>query len=758
MTPAAAPTLSNSQTNPPARPAPRGMAIGPLERRLVLIVLAALLPLVLVAAYILHDTANRQREDLIEATQSRLAALMGAVDAELTGVIASLDTLAASPRQSEAIALHEEAQRLVNRRSGWNNIVLLDRRGQQVMNTRLPATMAPRPASEPDLLAQVLETGRVHVGDLRYIDEIRHHVFAVYLPIREDGEVRNVLAAVLRPEAFHALLASQVIPPPGVAALLDRNGRVVSRTVAPLDSAGREASPSLRALLADGQATGSGITLTLEGAQVYTAFARSPTTGWVLALGLPVEVVDAPVRRAYAVLGGAIILSVLLGLAVSFLVGRTITRPMRDLEDAALRIGRGEQPVLPATRLPEIQRVGTALLDAQREREALLAREREATRQAQQARQQAETANRMKDEFLAMLAHELRNPLAAISSASALLDMVAGQRLGEGSEQGPGAHARAVIRRQVGHMAHLTDDLLNVGRVMTGKIDLKRVPIELATTVSAAVRTLRSTGQLDGHRVDVDVEPVWVNADAARLEQVITNLISNAVKYTPVGGAVRIRLRAEDDHAVLRVADSGVGIEPELLPHVFDLFVQGKRSLDRSQGGLGIGLTLVRRLTELHGGTAQAHSDGPGRGAEFVVRLPSIDAPAPAAIELASTSGENRLRVLLIEDNEDLRATLRSLLSLRGHQVFEAADGRRGVDLVFAEKPDVALVDIGLPVLDGYGVARAVRARLDGTVRLIAMTGYGSASDVDAGLAAGFDGYLIKPVDLQQLERVLRKN
>jgi CheY-like chemotaxis protein/anti-sigma regulatory factor (Ser/Thr protein kinase) len=283
------------------------------------------------------------------------------------------------------------------------------------------------------------------------------------------------------------------------------------------------------------------------------------------------------------------------------------------------------------------------------------------------------------------------------------------------------------------------------------------VPIELATTVATAVRTLRSTGQLDGHRVDVDVEPVWVNADAARLEQVITNLISNAVKYTPVGGAVRIRLRAEDEHAVLRVADSGVGIESELLPHVFDLFVQGKRSLDRSQGGLGIGLTLVRRLTELHGGTAQAHSDGPGRGAEFVVRLPSIDAPVPAAIELASTIGENRLRVLLIEDNEDLRATLRSLLSLRGHQVFEAADGRRGVDLVFSEKPDVALVDIGLPVLDGYGVARAVRARLDGTVRLIAMTGYGSASDVDAGLAAGFDGYLIKPVDLQQLERVLRK-
>jgi signal transduction histidine kinase len=471
-----------------------------------------------------------------------------------------------------------------------------------------------------------------------------------------------------------------------------------------------------------------------------------------------VGALDAPIRRAYAVLSGAIVVSVLLGLIASSVVARTITRPMRELEAAALRMGRGEVPAPPVTALPEIGRVGSALVAAQREREALLVREREATRQAQEARQQAEAANRMKDEFLAMLAHELRNPLAAISSASALLDLAAdsGADAGSGSSGASASeHARGVIRRQVGHMAHLTDDLLNVGRVMTGKIELKRVSLDLAAAVTATVRTLHSTGVLDGHRLALDLQPAWVHADVARLEQVISNLVSNAVKYTPAGGEVHVSVREETGQAVLRVTDSGVGIEPELLPHVFDLFVQGKRSLDRSQGGLGIGLTLVRRLTELHGGSAQARSDGAGRGAEFTVRLPAIAAPRPVAAAGPHTGAANGLRVLLIEDNEDLRATLRSVLALKGHEVLEAADGRNGVELVLREKPDVALVDIGLPLLDGYGVARAVRAQLDGSVRLIAMTGYGSETDVDSGLAAGFDGYLIKPVDLQQLERVL---
>ncbi len=732
---------------------------GPLERRLFLIVLAGLLPLVLLSFWILVDNAQRQRHELVEAAQSRLVTLMGAVDAELGAVIATLDTLSASPRRQlrDLPALHDEATRLLLKRPGWNNIVLLDANGQQVMNTRLPRDAPPRPATEPDTLTAAVETGRVQIGNLRFIEALGEHVFAVYLPLRENGEVTHVLAAVVKPTTLHALLATQSVPAPGVVALIDRNGRVVSRTKAPEASVGRTATQSLRDLLTAGPSKGAAVTLTLEGAQVYTVFARSELTGWSMALGLPVGVLDAPVRRAYAVLGAAIVVSVLLGLLASFGVARTITRPMRELEAAALRTGRGELPTPPQTALPEIRRVGSALVAAQREREALLVREREATSQAQEARQQAEAANRMKDEFLAMLAHELRNPLAAISSASALLDLVAGTK-GDSAgarNDSAGEHARAVIRRQVGHMAHLTDDLLNVGRVMTGKIELKRTPLELAAAVNATARTLHSTGTLDGHRLVLDLQPAWVNADAARLEQVISNLVSTAVKYTPAGGEVRVALREEHGQAVLRVTDSGVGIEPELLPHVFDLFVQGKRSLERSQGGLGIGLTLVRRLTELHGGTVEARSDGPGRGAEFTVRLPAMDAPVAAAGAVSGERAASGLRVLLIEDNEDLRATLRSVLALKGHQVLEAADGHHGVEIVLREKPDVALVDIGLPVLDGYGVARAVRARLDGSVRLIAMTGYGSESDVDSGLAAGFDGYLIKPVDLFELERVL---
>jgi PAS domain S-box-containing protein len=363
--------------------------------------------------------------------------------------------------------------------------------------------------------------------------------------------------------------------------------------------------------------------------------------------------------------------------------------------------------------------------------------------------EEAQQANRAKDEFLAMLGHELRNPLGAISSAVRLLEPF-------DAVSDRAALARDVIGRQTRHLARLVDDLLDVARVMAGKVLLDREPLDLAAVVTRHVSSLRATGTMQDHTVTCETTPVWVAADVVRVEQIVSNLVSNALKYTPAGGSIAISVRPDDRDAVLAVQDSGVGMTPALQARVFELFVQGERRLDRSQGGLGIGLTLVRRLVELHGGTVAAFSEGRDRGSRFTVRLPAI--PAPRAAERAAPTaqaGAGR-RILVIEDNADARAMLRHLLEAAGHEVHEAADGREGLDLALRLRPDVALVDLGLPTLDGYEVARQVRAVDERRgILLVAVTGYGAPEDRERSLMAGFDLHLVKPVDPELLAGVL---
>lgn len=367
------------------------------------------------------------------------------------------------------------------------------------------------------------------------------------------------------------------------------------------------------------------------------------------------------------------------------------------------------------------------------------------------ARAEAEAANRLKDEFLAMLGHELRNPLGAISNAVHILDRVEDAR-------GPSAlQAREIIARQVGHLSGLVDDLLDVGRVMTGKIELDRSPLDLHEAAGRALRTLRAVGNAGGHTVTLHGEPVWIDGDVARIEQIVLNLVENGLRYTPAGGAIRLEVLRQGTRAVLRVQDTGMGIDPALLPRIFDLFVQGDRALDRGRGGLGIGLTLVRRLVELHAGTVEAASDGPGTGSVFTVTLPALSVPLPPApAETAAPAMPSR-RVAIIEDNADSREALRVLLELYGHEVYEAADGPTGVELVLRLRPDVTLIDVGLPGLDGYGVAQRLRASAGGhALYLIAVTGYGLPADQARARQAGFDSHLVKPVHPGQMIAVLR--
>ena len=361
-------------------------------------------------------------------------------------------------------------------------------------------------------------------------------------------------------------------------------------------------------------------------------------------------------------------------------------------------------------------------------------------------RQAVERKSHAKDEFLAMLGHELRNPLSAISSAAALIDMP-----GAGPETA--SRARQIIGRQSQHLSRIVDDLLDLSRAMSGKILLTRRAVDLASLVGACLDTFRATGRTAGYRIGVDLAPAWVDGDPTRLEQIATNLIDNALKYTPAGGSIDIRIAAEGGDVLLTVSDTGVGIGPDLLPHVFDVFVQGTISLDRAQGGLGIGLSLVRRLVELHGGSVAVASAGGGAGSSFTIRLPRADAAqASAPASVAANEESIKPVVLLIEDNEDGREMMATMLDVYGYPVLQSADGLDGVQLAMAQLPKVALVDIGLPGIDGYEVARRLRAHPETqAMRLIALTGYGLAEDQRRVLEAGFDMHLVKPVDIAQL-------
>lgn len=370
--------------------------------------------------------------------------------------------------------------------------------------------------------------------------------------------------------------------------------------------------------------------------------------------------------------------------------------------------------------------------------------------EAHRNRDRAEHDSRAKDEFMALLAHELRNPLGAISTAAQMLKVThAGGK--------PETHAHDVIARQVDHITRLIDDLLDIERVNSGKIRLHRQPLDLAEVVRRAADTFATDTRLDRH-IDVRTEPAWVDGDAVRIEQVLTNLLSNAVKYTPPGGQIRVALGADGADAVLSVEDSGFGIAPSLLPFIFDMYVQADQTIDRARGGLGIGLALVRRLVELHGGTVDASSDGEGQGSKFTVRLRKIPwAEASSGVSFTwQRPVKSSRRVLLIEDNGEARQTLRLMLELAGHVVYDATDGVRGIELLNVVHPDVGIIDISRPGMDGYQVARRIREKPQGRgMLLLALTGDHSPGDATHSLEHGFDYHLVKPVDPNYLARLM---
>ncbi len=369
--------------------------------------------------------------------------------------------------------------------------------------------------------------------------------------------------------------------------------------------------------------------------------------------------------------------------------------------------------------------------------------------------EQLESRIHERDRFLAVLGHELRNPLGAI--------LLASQMTGEDGKL-DGEHAK-LIERQSRHLTRLVNDLLDLSRVAAGKITLKRQTVDLNDVAKQSIRVVQP--QADQQKITLRFHPakngLFVDADPVRVEQIITNILTNAVKYTPEGGHVDMNIGAADGQAVISVKDDGVGIAPERIEGIFELFAQAENAIGRAQGGMGIGLALVRNLVELHGGGVAASSDGVGKGSEFVVRLPRAKeeerrAPRPAEPAVQPTVPHVAARkIVIVEDNADVRDLLRLKLRRLGHTVSDARDGVEGVQVVINEKPDLALVDLGLPGMDGYEVAREVRQKLGHDVVLVAVSGFGQPEDKRRALEAGFDDHITKPADVQDIESVLQR-
>jgi len=719
----------------------------------MLLAAGALLPLAIFAVAAIDLLVEHERETMKRGSTGRVVAAMSAVDAELGGAIGALQTLAASEnlQTGDLHEFHTEAKRALAAQPHWRNVGLATPERRQLLDAILPFG-ANAAFSDDSAFDVALKTGRPAVSDIGGGTAVVQPTVRLRVPVVVGGAIRYVLSAPLDPAMFRDILAAQQLPPNWIAGLVDRNRRLIARI--PDVPPGTPVSDDLRAEL-DRGTSGWFRGRSREGADSFAPYVTSKLSGWTLAYAIPTSAVDAPAWRVLwiAVAGFVFALGCALGLA--WLLAKRIAEPIEQLAHFAERMGRGADVELPyAGRVREVRQLHGALRrasEAIREREQLARSEKAALEREQQALRSADSA---KDEFIATLSHELRNPLGAMLAAVQLLQV-------RRSTDTIAVQAQDIIERQAKQLARLIEDLLDVGRIIAGKANLAPETFDLAHAVGQIVDAWSAGGRFRNHRLELNTDAVFVHADRARAEQIVCNLLDNAIKFTAAGNAIRVAVGREDASAMVAVADEGQGIDAADLPRIFELFTQGGRSTTRYSSGLGIGLAIARRLAQMQGGTLEAASAGSGRGSLFVLRLPVVDsipaAKAGAEANVAVLPPQQKARTLLvIDDNDDVRRAMHALFALAGHNVRDAPDGLSGIALVKQTRPDVVFVDLGLPDIDGYEVARQLRAEPDGErVILIAVSGYGQADDKRRAIEAGFDAHLVKPVTLEALEQTI---
>jgi signal transduction histidine kinase len=625
------------------------------------------------------------------------------------------------------------AQRVLESQPHWRLIHLDDPQGNILAITAFRHPAEAPPMTELESFRQVVATHQPVIGQLSPGPGNAWGI-PVRVPVMRNGKLRYVLTGVMKPDAFVEVVNRLRVPPEWVISVFDSKGMRVARSRSHEKFLGMPPSPSLQRLMATGASEGAGLSQSLEGTSIYTAYTKAQLAGWSVAIGIPVHAIERGAYRSLAVFGSGILLSLGFAIGAALLIARGINRPIDELARATRNLGGDDPIAVPATDIREILHLAHALIAS--------------SEQTKEARQQAETASRAKDEFLAMLGHELRNPLAPIVTALHLMEL-----------RGAGVmdRERQIIERQVGHLSRLVNDLLDISRITRGKIQLEHHQVDVRDVVQSALEM--SQPALEGRQrppeIHLPPEPLYVNGDATRLTQVLCNLIVNSARHTPPDGRIAIRARQARDRIELEVKDSGSGIAPELLPRLFTIFTQGAQSIDRRAGGLGLGLAIVKALVELHGGTVRATSEGPGKGSTFVVSLPR-DARdlARATTEGPQANGHARrgARILVVDDNADAAQTLAMLLQAGGHEARTAPDGRSALTLMETWPPEIAVLDIGLPGMDGYALAEKVRSDPGhARVKLVALTGYGRDADVARAKQAGFDLHVTKPAEPRQL-------
>jgi signal transduction histidine kinase/ActR/RegA family two-component response regulator len=719
-----------------------------LRHLLTLLTAIGLLPLAALGAWSVHLAAEYHQSEQERALLDQARALSSAVDAELDGTVATLASMARTPAldDGDVRAFYPIAREQGLAQSEWLGVILADADGRMLFRTTAPFDAPPQPIADPASLRQALQLRRPVIGHVARGKGGRPAIPVRY-PVFDAAGHPYVLTAVVQPDRIMRVIARQQVPAGSMITVLDSDGAIVARSNGDMDRVGAVPSPALARLTRLNGPEGAGRTVTLEGGTLATAYTRLSRYGWTVAVGAPPAGWAGGPTQGFVWYGAGIALSLLLSIGLASALARRIVRRIATLETGCAALGAGADPVVPGSRIREIDAMGAALRAAvaqravhEEERSRLMDTLAEVLAKREEALEQARQAGRAKDEFLAVLGHELRNPLAPIAGVLDLMDL----RNDDGSRR-----ERGIMRRQVAHLKHLVDDLLDVSRIASGKLRIEMAPVDLAAVARHAVAAL------PGQPIRLELPAaLWVDGDEHRLAQVLGNLLSNAARFGSTD--TRVVLARAGDEAHLAVSDNGIGMDAGLAERVFEPFYQAPQPLVR-HSGLGLGLAIVRRIVELHGGRVSAHSDGAGRGSRFEIRLP-LGTPARAAVPDAVAADTQPLKVLVVDDNEDAAALTAAVLRQLGHHVQTAHTATSALAVQAAWPPDVAILDIGLPDVDGYALAAAMRRAAVKPLRLTALTGYGGQAGVAAHSpddAAAFDLHLTKPASVDDLRRAL---
>jgi signal transduction histidine kinase/ActR/RegA family two-component response regulator len=733
-----------------------------LRRAILLAAIAGIVPVAMAAALaewaFVREAERSAATKTIEVTH--IAA--SAIQVELQQSLSALRGLALSPlldtNELDRFALL--LQRFVDDMPGWTSASLAqaDRRVLFRTDAASPALVYDQESFDRAVRERAAVVGRL----LRRADG--RWGIAVRVPVLRDGKLLYVLSAIQTPDSMLRILRRQDMPDDWTMSVFDVDNRRVARSREHEANLGGAPAPSLRRLMTSPDLVGSGVTQTLEGTTGYTAYVRLPDFGWTVAVTIPRSTVIAELARPTALSVMGILLAIVLAILSAAYVARRIAEPIAELSEAASQMGAGEVPSPPRTGIDEIASLGASLVAAAETRRrieaerAQVADERNALLESERAaRENAMRMGQLKDQFLATLSHELRTPLNSILGWAQILRHA-------GTSDKDRDKGLETIERNARAQVKLIEDLLDVSRITSGKLVLDLQMLQPAVVVRSAVENARPAAVAKGLTLHEQVDPAAgpVSADPARLEQIMGNLLGNAIKFTPRGGRIEVSLKGVADRVEIVVADTGDGIDAQFLPFVFERFRQADASTTRQHSGLGLGLSIVRDLVNLHGGAVRAESAGLRQGAKFVVELPLAnlqpDLTSPQAPYEGGRPDLAGLRVLIVDDEPDARALAARILEDCGAGVMACDSADAALAAIESFRPHVLVSDISMPHVDGYELLKRLRAR-DDTRELpaVAVTAFARYEDREQVLAAGFSAHIAKPLEPTVLAETVRR-